>query len=198
MLTSCDLNSLGEYPYVRPTTGALYEGPLTDPEFANALSSLSSVFTADERSICCLFGFGSQTKSTYRQISELDGVEILWDGSFGPGCLTPFLALIASHGGLLQVFGSSSISPAFRILANLAMVEVYRFSVEFRPQLIEYVNENRWMSTPFTIVAKDSAYICFGVDGDSPDSESGIFGWLSRGSSSSASQFAPLLETICN
>ncbi len=197
MLRACDLHASRDYAHVRPNTHALFEGPLTQVELADVIWQLPSAFAADEQRACYVFGFGSQTRSAYRLISEIDGVQIHWQGKFGPGCLMPLLWLAASHGGLIEVSNPRSLPRLVETLAHLAMLEVYSVSKVLSPQLLAHVKTKQWTSSPFEVVALDPAYICIGVDGDSQDSESGIFGWFSYGKLCQEHRIAPIFSSIC-
>ena len=197
MLRTFDLDSSREHPLVRPNTQALFEGPLSEDEMADAITHLSPVFANSDRRACYVFGFGSQTMSTYRRISEIDGIRVHWQGKFGPGCLIPLLRLAASHGGLIEVSHPGSLSRLVETLAHLAMLEVYSVSKTLSPQLLAHVQAEQWTSTPFEVIALDPAYVYLGVDGDSPMSESGIFGWFSYGKLCEEQRIAPILRAIC-
>jgi hypothetical protein len=129
-----------------------------------------------------VYGYGSQTKSQYKEIENLDGVEVPWHGNFyGPWWIAPIALLAASRGGLVKINNPEMLEKVFVKLSSLAMVEMFFFSSNLYEELIPYVKKNTWNSFPGLVASKDESYFSFGFDGDSDNSEGGFSSWSAVG-----------------
>jgi hypothetical protein len=132
--------------------------------------------------VCVLYGYGSRPTNTYRWIQDLEGIDLIWHDDFGPWYLKPLQFVAASHGGLMRVTERSALIETFGELAHLAMVELYSFRKSLLPGVIDYVRQMKWRSFIGTrIGAEDESYFCFGVDGDSTNTDLQYFCWASYG-----------------
>ena len=168
----------------QPQTAALYTGYLSEEQVKALSQDISAVVPLEQDSSCAIFGYGSNTKSTYAEIDARPGVEVLWLGCFGPWWLSPLLWIAPSKGGLVKVEARDQITTILDELGDLAMVELISCSAETNNELLGYVRRNRWRSAPGEVAAKDSSYFCFGFDGDySYDSEGRLYTWCAVGKS---------------
>jgi hypothetical protein len=150
-----------------------FEAQLPEAALSQLLSRLGELDALpDQERTCALFGFGSQTRGLYRTLGATPGLEVIWRGDFGPWWLRPMGLIGAAHGGLIRVGDAKAVPDAVRTLARLAMVEVYSFRSELWSQVEDYVLAATWRSFIGSLLAReDRSYFCFGVDGDSPDTD---------------------------
>ena len=132
--------------------------------------------------VCVIYGYGSCSKSLYRYLQTLDGIDLIWHADFGPWWMKPLLFVVASHGGLMQVTGRDDLAAAYGPLSHLAMVELYSFRESLLPSVTDYVRHAGWRSFIGELIrAEDDSYFCLGVDGDSMNTELDYSGWASFG-----------------
>ena len=170
------------HAFVFRETKSYRDGPVVPDELerlADQVSRCESVVTPERA--CVVFGRGSQTRSVYRELSQSASIRILWQGSFMPWWLSPLALIAAAHGGLLQATDRSEAKRAVMLLANLAAVELYSFRVDLLDGVVEHVRQAKWRAHIGSRIAVDPGYFCLGVDGDSSDSATGIFAWVSYG-----------------
>jgi hypothetical protein len=163
-------------------TSALLEGPITRAELASLLRHVSACGNLlNEQRACVLFGRGSQTRREYRELGQIAGLRILWQGDFVPWWLLPLAIIAASHGGLVQVTDRAQATQAMLRLADLAMVELHCFRADLLDAVVQHVRQKRWRADVGHLVGNDPSYFTLGVDGDSHESATGAFAWLSYG-----------------
>jgi len=154
---------------------------LTEEQVASLSNDICSVVPMEDDQLCFVFGYGSQTGSTYREIDELPGAYVLWLKNFGPWWLSPLLWIAASKGGLVKIEARHQLATVIEKLGSLAMVELISCSAALNDQMLDHVRRNSWRSRPGEVAAKDGRYFCFGFDGDSGDSEGGLYTWCAVG-----------------
>ena len=160
-------------------TSEYWEGSVTGQYTAEVCSRIAAspeLLNTDR--VCVIYGYGSQSTSTYRDLAKDRNLRILWEDNFGPWWMGPLLWVAASRGGFIQVLDSESVCSSFTKLTNSAMVEIYSFSSEFLDEVKRYVAANRWKSLIGTVIGRDESYFCYGVNGDD---EGGPQGWVSFG-----------------
>jgi hypothetical protein len=164
-------------------TQALYTGLLSEEQVSALSNDVCAAVPLGDESLCAVFGYGSQSRSTYREIDALPGAQVVWLGNFGPWWLSPVLWIAASRGGLVTVEARDQIATILKELGTLAMVELISCPAAMRDDLISYVRRNRWRSQPGEVAARDSNYFCYGFDGDyAHDSEGRLWTWCAVGS----------------
>lgn len=170
------------HPHVYEETASYFEGELSADEFKQILDQLSdtSSLIGDGRS-CVVFGYGSQSISTYGRLEKLDGANVVWQGNCGPWWMRPLSLVAAMRAGLVDVSEGPAVRPVLDALAHQAMVELHSFSTELNEAVRSHVYQHKWQSEIGELVGRDPGYFCFGVDGDNFDVRSGIFGWCSFG-----------------
>jgi len=185
MLMARDVPTLREngHGHVYQETTEYFNGAIGSSDLERLLESVTNAASLLEPGrACVIYGYGSSTRSLYRQLDELDGIVVLWHANFGPWWMKPLLSVAASRGGLLQVTNREAAAVAFLPMAHLAMVELYSFRAELLPSIVKYVRKNTWRSFIGTLLGEeDPSYFCLGVDGDVPDNDLDYFGWVSFG-----------------
>ena len=162
-------------------TQARYTGMLTEEQVESLSNENCTVVRLGEGQLCVVFGYGSQTSSTYRKIDELSGANVLWLKIFGPWWLGPLMWIAASKGGLVKVQARHQVATIIEKLGNLAMVELISCPAALSDQMLDHVRRNSWQNRPGEVAAQDGSYFCFGFDGGSSDSEGGLYTWCAIG-----------------
>ena len=171
-----------EHGHLYSTTACYWEGCLSRESLEALAEKTGRAEGLIENSrICIVYGYGSQLTTTYRKLQTLHGLEVVWNGNFGPWWLSPLFLVTACRGGLIRILEVKVIENVLLRLADLAMVELFSFSSELYSELLESIHKNKWRSFPGLIASKDDAYFCLGIDGDSSEVNTGIFGWCSYG-----------------
>ena len=160
--------------------GAMYE-----QDFEALLADLSAcpAILGEDR-FCVLVGYGSShLKNTYEELRQDAGLRVLWSGVTKPPTwwLYPLCWIFPDYGGFVSLEDPDVLPNAFRRMADLAMVDLFSCSIEFRPQIEELAFDQRWQTETGKVVGADRSYFSFGVDTDNKVS-TGILGWASFGS----------------
>lgn len=165
-----------------PETFKFFAGEPDRARLAAILENIASQenLLGDGRS-CIVSGRGGQTRSVYKHLSSLSGIELMWDGSGLPLWAYPFSWIAASHMGLIRIDDRRQLVEVFDILSNRALVELHSFSTELLSGICNHVRRKKWRSKIGPIVGTDPTHFSFGADGDNFDSNTGIFAWCSFG-----------------
>lgn len=164
-------------------TSSYRDGPITPAELASIMQHISACGNlANEKRARVVFGRGGQTRQSYRELGQTQGLSILWQGAFLQWRLRPLVIVAAAHGGLVRVTDSAQAARAMLGLADLAMVELYSFRADLVEAVVHHVRQDRWRASVGRLVGNDPTYFAIGVDGDSRDSATGAFSWVSFGS----------------
>ena len=171
-----------KHVFLHGATSSYHEGPVSPAELASLMKRVSDCGNlVNEKRACVVFGRGSQTRQEYREIGQIRGLSILWQGAFTPWWLLPLAIVAAAHGGLVLVMDGSQAAPLMLRLSNLAMVELYSFRADLLDAVVEQVRQERWRADVGPVVGNDPSYFTVGIDGDSHESVTGVLAWVSYG-----------------
>jgi len=169
---------------------------LSEKQVDTLTNTVCSIMPLGENDICAVFGYGSQTKSTYDEIADMSGVDVVWSKNFGPWWLSPLMWIAASKGGLARVDSREQAAKVLGKLGSLAMVELISCPGELYDQILAHVRRDKWRSRPSEIAAKVGDFFSFGFDGDSSDAEGGIYTWCAIGDNCSVELSHALAEYV--
>jgi hypothetical protein len=147
-------------------TRAYYEGEIgfdALPEVAGALAATDSL-VADQRT-CVLFGYGSQPRSLYLDLMDLDAVDVLWHAPMLPLFAYPLALISWSYGGLVCLRESQALTHVLTHLAEGAMVELYSFPRQILQAVRGHVRWRRWRARIGRVVGRHPGHFCWGLDG---------------------------------
>lgn len=120
---------------------------------------------------CYIYGYGSQSKSTYKKLEQnSDGkYDLKWYGYNGPKKFKLLSHITASCSGLLCIKETSCISHIIEILSNLAMVGIFSISKEFSTEFENLIlnNKEELKEMPDDFIKKDKSFFYYIIDGDS-------------------------------
>lgn len=168
--------------HVFETTVKHFSGALTVAEYRACLDALATTpLLTDSGSTCVVFGYGSQSRATYDDVTSHEGVELLWTGPCLPLILSPLSHLMACQCGLLKISDATAVRPVLDQLSYMGMVEVLWCSSSLADEVVRYVRRKRRRAKPGTVVGKDPTYFLFGVERENQTYETGIVGWSSFG-----------------
>lgn len=167
--------------HVLQKTVAYCEGDVTQEILFEIIEHLTgSPSLLGKNRVCALFGFGSRTRQAYFDLRADSTVSVVWSGACLPWPLRPIGFFVAAQSGLVLINDRHGLKRAFENLATLAMVELYSFNTQFLERVVDHVKVRTWRSRIGQVIGYDETYFCFGVDGDSTYTKTGLFGWYSH------------------
>jgi hypothetical protein len=171
-----------EHAFLGPTTAGYYRGDMRQSDIDQLTSRLADdpEVLSDIR-CCMIIGYGGQKSATYHYLKHINGIEVIKEANWGPWWLTPLFIIAASRGGLIRVHDKQLIPDVFTRLSNCAVAELYSFNRNLTNDVKDHVQRNKWRSQIGEVIREDDGYFCFGVDGDTFCTDTGIIGWCAFG-----------------
>ena len=163
-----------------------YSHEISEELFDHHLQQITSIYKNCENCVCYVFGMGAQPKSTYTELREENGINVVWSKSILSGVYKMLSILIASYAGLVKISEPDKLPNVFKKLSHLSMVGVYIFDQSLEKEFVNSVIKNP-LSKEFSFgIKSDNGYFFYIVDADSMESSTGIYEIVSYGKSASS------------
>ncbi len=164
------------------------EGDLLDTPWTRALQALSEEKDLiPEGAVCYLHGMGAQVKSTYASLPPSADYELQWYDSVLTGWWRPLRHVMASYEGLIKIKASKSILPLFEKVVENSMAGLFIFSAADEGDFVQAVTKDRDASRADAIVKRSDHFLCYYIDADNEESDTGRYEILSYGINCKAS-----------
>jgi len=159
-------------------------------KFDPSENELSNIFNHLERSnnltndnrCCYIFVYGKHTKSTFQEISTIEGLELIAVDFYGPKILKTLAFIMAGYSGLIKIKNANKMGEIMKKLTNLSMAGLFSINNSFEDRFIDYYFKNNYKTyNPEQFVTSDSSYFSLIIDGDNYETESGFLGIVEFG-----------------
>lgn len=161
---------------------SLFDQDVTKDQLKNILDLISTEGVVSEDRFCFLHGHGSHTRDEIWAVGEIDGVDLIWTGPCLPWYLYPLSFIAACQGGLFSLNKPGAIKQSALLLSDLAYVNFYSVDSGLRNEIVNYIKKKKWKAFPERLLlSKDPTFFQLGVDGDSSNSDTGIFAYCRCG-----------------
>lgn len=156
-----------------------YSREIREDRYRYILGRMSESIRSDNA--VYIFGMGKHPKSTYLNLKNSLGLEVVWYGSLIPKYLTPLRMLISSYEGIVRVLDVARIKDVFETLSRMSMVGLYVFNKNLEERFVQTVKSQKYSKFADEVVKEDTAYFIYQVDADSSQSSTGILEIVSYG-----------------
>ncbi len=160
-----------------------FDSEILDERISQVLNEIAISPIFKRKELCCyIYGMGAIPKSTYREISKLEGIDVLWFDSILPLYLRPLSFIAASYAGLIRVLSLEVLPSVFQKISRRSMAGLYIFQKsKVEQKFIDAVTKKRDLPVIDTIVKEDNSYFMYIVDTDNYESRTGIYEIVSYG-----------------
>lgn len=154
---------------------------VTQPEVQTILAKLAGVDFGRDGKLCYVFGMGAHPRSSYSELAQLKGIEIVFTRSMLHPALRVLQYFVASQEGVVRINHTSALPVVFEKLMNQAMVALYVFDARLESTFIDGARRLRQTHDFSCGVKNDPGYLMYCVYADSDESSSGIVEIVSFG-----------------
>jgi len=156
-----------------------YTREIQEERYQYILERISESVPADKA--LYIFGMGKHPRSTYINLKNTSGIEVLWYGSLLPSYLSPLRIFVASYEGIVRVLDPTCVKDVFARLSTLSMAGLYCFDKQLENSFIQTIKSKKYSNYADEIVKEDIGYFIYQVDADSLEASTGIFEIVSYG-----------------
>ena len=168
-----------------------YDNEISEELLDHHLNQIASIYKDSRGCVCYVLGMGAQPKSTYAELREEPGIEVIWSKSVLSGPSKALSVLMASHAGLIKISASEKLPSVVKKLCHLSMTGIYIFDQSMEQGFVSRVIENPLLKEFDFGIKNDDGYFFYIVDADNAESSTRIFEIVSYGKD--ASDFASVL-----
>jgi len=145
------------------------------------VANLSRAASLRSDKACYVYGMGGLPKSTYVELGQESGIQVIFFRSTLPLCARFLKYVVGSYEGLVRVEDLTKLPDVFLKLINQSMAGIYCLSPSFEKQFLRLVAEReRYRYYDFGI-KDDPGYLFYIVDADNHEVSTGIVEVVSYG-----------------